>query len=562
MPAPNRRNNFMTFIHSVITRVRDSFDSVISRLRRYGWKKNAVGAVIVLAVVFGLGSVLTGAPESAVPESQARLVEVKTIAELSSDQPTLALVGTVSSKSEATVRAEKSGQVVSVNRQLGDSVSAGTVVASIENASESAAVLSAQGSVDAAQASLAKISGGSRTEQKVILETSLDTARTGAASARSTAVNTLLAAYSTVDSSIRATGDSMFSNPESFSPQFKTTGPDSQLTILINNARISMTPILERQAQVGKSVSVNTDLATELTTTEGEVRAARAFFDQIIRALNAAIPSATVTATDIATFQANAIAARAALNGSLTAITSAKGGLLSTEQAVTIAGKNLEQGVTGGQPEDVAGAQAGLKQAQGALAAARANLEKTYVRAPISGTINSFSLKRGDYVQQTTPVLTVANNGALEIVAYVTENDARDIAAGSRVSIEEGVTGVITRVAPALDPVTKKIEVRIGVSGGAAQLTNGQSVSIEVARANARIASKISKITVPIAAIKIGADKTVVFTVNEAGMLVAHEVVVGSLLGDRVVITEGASADMAIVTDARGLREGQTVVTE
>lgn len=552
----------MKFIPTLITSLRNSLDVVIARLKRYGWKKNAIGAVLVLAVVFGLNALLGGAPEATESVSAGRLVEVKTIAELSSDQPTLSLVGTVSSKSEATVRAEKSGQVISVNRQLGDSVAAGTVVAAIENASESAAVLSAQGSVDAAQASLAKISGGSRTEQKAILQTTLETSQTGFASAQSGAVNTLLSAYSSVDSAVRGTGDSMFSNPDSTNPFFNISNPDSQLTISINNARLAMRPILERQAVSGKNVSVNSDHIAELNVTEGEVRTARAFFDQIVRALNAAIPSASITSADIAAYQASAIAARSALNASLSAITSAKENLTAKEQAIAIAQKNLEQGVTGGQPEDVAGGQAGLKQAQGALAAARANLEKTYIRAPISGTINSFSLKRGDYVQQTTPVLTVANNGALEVVAYVTENDAKDISVGSKVNIEDGVTGVITRVAPALDPVTKKIEVRIGVSSGSASLVNGQSVSIEVARANARIASKISTISVPISAIKIGADRTIVFTVGANNALVAHEVVVGSLLGDRVVITSGATADMAIVTDARGLREGQVVTTE
>ncbi len=547
---------------SPFSRIRRFFDGILARLRRYGWKKNALGAVLILAVVFGLNTFLGGAEEPAEQTAATRTVEVKTIAELSSDQPTLSIVGIVQSKSEATVRAEKSGQIVSVNRALGDSVAAGTVVASIENASESAAVLSAQGSVEAAQASLAKISGGTRLEQQAILQASVETAQTGFASAQSNAVNTILSAFSSVDSAVRSTGDAMFINGDKSNPSFTVSNPDSQLTININNSRLSMGPILDRQQAVGRTISVNSDLVTELNNTESDVRAARAFFDLIIRSLNAAVPSANVSAATISSYQASAIAARASLNASLSAITAAKENLAAKEQGITIAQKNQEQGVTGGQPEDVAGAQAGLKQAQGALAAARANLEKTYIRAPISGTINSFSLKRGDYVQMTSPVLTVANNGALEIIAYVTENDAKDIAVGSKVEIEETVSGVVTRVAPALDPVTKKIEVRIGVSTNAAELVNGQSVSIAVTRANARIASKISKITVPIAAIKIGADKTVVFTVDAENKLVAHEVVVGSLLGDRVILNEGATADMAIVTDARGLREGQVVSTE
>lgn len=549
-------------MRSFVSGIRRSFDSLLSRLRRYGWKKNAIGAVLILAVVFGASTLFGKGADEIVPENAARLVEVKSIAELSSDQPTLSIVGVVQSTSEATVRAEKSGQVVSVNRSLGDNVAAGTIVASIENASENAAVLSAQGSVDAATAALAKVSGGSRDEQKAILQASLETSQSGYVSAQSTAVNTLLSAYSSVDSAVRATGDSMFTTPDSSNPQFIISNPDSQLTISINNTRLAMNAILAREAQVSTTLSPASDLNIELDKAEADVRDARAFFDQILRALNAAIPNSSASATQIAAFQVSANASRASLNATLSAISGAKENLAAKNQAITIAQKNLEQGVTGGAPEDVAGAQAGLKQAQGALASARANLEKSYIRAPISGTINSFSLKRGDYVQQTAPVLTVANNGALEIISYVTENDAKDVAAGSKVTIEDNVTGIVTRVAPALDPITKKIEVRIGVSGNAAALVNGQSVIINITRANATIASKISKITVPISAIKIGSDKTVVFTLDAENKLVAHEITVGALLGERVVIASGVTTDMEIVTDARGLREGQVVTTQ
>lgn len=546
----------------MLSRIQNTFDALLRRLKRYGWKKNSTALVLVLAIVFSVGMLTSKDAPATEAAVAGRFVDLKSIAELSSNQPTLSLVGIVQSISEATVRAEKSGQVVSVNRSLGDSVAAGTVVASIENASESAAVLSAQGSVDAAQAALAKVSGGTREEQKAILQASVETSQSGYVSAQSGAVNALLSAYSAVDGAIRGSADSMFSNPESFTPQFNIQNPDSQLTTNINNTRIAMGPILTREATVSKTISISADLVTELDKTETEIRTVREFLDQIIRALNAAIPSQSVSASTIVSFQTSATAARASLNGTLSSISAAKENLAAKKQGITIAEKSLEQGVTGGQPEDIAAAQAGLKQAQGGLAAARANLEKSYIRAPISGTINSFSVKRGDYVQQTSPVLTVANNGALEIIAYVTENDAKDVAVGSKVTIEEGVTGVITRVAPALDPVTKKIEVRIGVSNGDASLVNGQSVSIAVTRANARIDSKISKISVPIAAIKIGSDRTVVFTVDAEMKLVANDVVVGSLLGDRVVITEGATTDMVIVTDARGLREGQVVTTK
>ena len=198
---------------------------------------------------------------------------------------------------------------------------------------------------------------------------------------------------------------------------------------------------------------------------------------------------------------------------------------------------------------------AAVKQAQGGLAAARANLEKSIIRAPISGTVNSFSLKRGDYVQMTSPVLTVANNSSLEVVTYISENDAREVSVAQPVTIEQA-SGVVTRIAPALDPVTKKIEVRIGVNNPKG-LINGQSVLVSIVRTRA-VSGGTDRITIPIAAVKVEAERTTVFTMN-VDVLVAHEVTLGALLGERVVISGGLTPDMRIVVDARGLREGEKV---
>ena len=52
---------------------------------------------------------------------------------------------------------------------------------------------------------------------------------------------------------------------------------------------------------------------------------------------------------------------------------------------------------------------------------------------------------------------------------------------------------------------------------------------------------------------------SVVFTVSTSSTLVAHSVVQGTLLGDQIVISEGLTPDMRIVTDARGLKEGVEV---
>ncbi len=513
-------------------------------------KKQKITAGIGLAVVIVAIMFLHGGSDPIAESAKAsRAVEVRSVAELASQSAPLTVVGSVSSVSEASVRAETSGQVTRVNRALGDSVSAGTIIVEIEASSQRAALLQAQGAVDAAKASLAKVQSGTRPEQLGILQSSLEGAKSGA-------VNTLLAAYSAVDNAISGGVDAMFDNARGSRPNFVVTVPDSQLIVSIEDGRIAMNTLLQRQEAAASTVSAGADLLGELTRTEAELRSVRGFLDSIITGLNKAIATISVPTATISGYQATAVAARGSVNASLASISAAR-------QALQTAQKNMEQGVSGPVDEDVAASNAALKQAEGTYAAALANLEKALVRAPISGTINSLSIKRGDYLSQSTPVVTIANNGALEVVAYVTEQDMRHIKAGDKVSLEEGAEGVVTRIAPALDPVTKKIEVRIGVTGSGKNLVNGQSISVTFQRRGVAVgAVDTSRLSIPISAIKVGSDESNVFTVSAEGTLEAHPVVLGELLGERVIVSTGLTPEMMIVTDARGLRAGQQVSTK
>lgn len=522
--------------------------SRIGEAKKYLHRRTLIGLLVAAVIVAGIGTFMRGGGSEGAPTAASRVVEVKSVAELASQSSSLAVVGTVNSVSEASVRAETSGQVTRVYRSLGDNVAAGSIVVELEAASQRAALLQAQGSVDAAKAALAKVQSGTRPEQIAILQSGFEGAKSGA-------VNTLLSAYAAVDNAVRGGVDAMFENPDSTAANFVVSTSDSQLALSIVNTRTSLGTIFSRHSAASQSLSPAADLLSELARTETELRTVRDFLDSIIAGLNRSIATITVPASTIAGYQATAAAARTSVNSSLAAISVAR-------QALQAADKNMEQGVSGPVTEDVAAAKAALTQAEGGYAAAQANLEKSLVRAPISGTINSLSIKRGDYVTQSSPVLTVANNGALEVVAYVTEQDLRHIKAGDRVGLEDGAEGVVTRVAPAIDPVTKKIEVRIGVSGRADSLVNGQSVTVTFTRSGVAVGSvDTSRLSIPISAIKVGSDESTVFTVNVEGKLESHVVVLGDLLGERVVVREGLTPEMEIVTDARGLRAGQEVTT-
>lgn len=529
-------------INRILYRARAIITAFWKRLRKslknLGWKKGSILTIAGLVILLGGSSYLRSSGTSDIaPQDTTRSVTLASVSELSQEGTSFSVGGVIQSQTEATVRAEKSGKVTAVYYGLGDFVTAGAIVAELENASERAALLQAQGSLEAATAS-AQVS------------------QTTLAAAKGVAVNTLLSAYAATDNAVHADIDLMFSNPESSSRQFNVESINSQAKIDTLNKRGLVIPILSRQQARSTTLSTSDDLVAELKKTEGELRVIRDFLDTIITTLNASIVTDSVTEATIATYKATATAARTTITSSLSAVVSAT-------QTLDTAQQN-----TGDNSSAASASSAALTQAQGALAAARANLERTIIRAPISGTLNSLALDQGNFIQAASPVLTVANNRALEAIAYITAQDISRIAVGGKATLEGSVTGIITRIAPAIDPLTKKIEVHIGLPTQAglpfvSKLVNGQSVVIAFEKA-AITSTKPLKgpITIPIAALKIGSENIVVFTVDTEQTLIPHEIELGTLLGDRVEIKSGLTSDMRIVTDARGLQAGEKVIVK
>jgi RND family efflux transporter MFP subunit len=226
-----------------------------------------------------------------------------------------------------------------------------------------------------------------------------------------------------------------------------------------------------------------------------------------------------------------------------------------------LASEEIAGRTTGDKSPKTASADASVKTAQGAYLAALARLEKTIVRSPITGTLNSLTIETGDYVTPSAQVAVVGNNSALEVETYITSEDSVRIKVSDSVKINKNISGVVTRVASAVDPVTKKIQVRIGIVDENSNLVNGQSVRVEISNTNKNMLSSVTptQVKIPLSAVKITPRETYVFTLSASNTLLSVPVELGALLGDDVEILGGLTGDMQIVKDARGLKSGEMV---
>lgn len=467
-----------------------------------------VFAIVLITLVMLLGS---GKKESA--SETLRFVTLRSVGELSGGTASGTMFGVIRSVSEATVLAETSGSVTAVHTALGSYVGAGAILAELENASERATVLQAEGVYDAAVAARDAVS---------LSQTEL--------SAEATYRN----AFATLDDTLETDVDAFFSGTAS-TPNLNIDGGGFQSQIVRDRARINEAMTTWRYALANASSETPETLLTSASAVTKQVAQ---FLNDLAQVANR--PSSRATSTQLS----GLATARSTVNTLTSTLESAK----STYRSGSVGAS--------------ASADATLKQALGALRGAQATLEKTRFRAPIAGTVNFLPLRVGDFVTQNMHVATIAQNQTLEAVAYVSEDTRTTLEVGAPVIVEGTYAGLITAIAPALDPVTKQIEIRIAITNPPETLVNGSSVKITLPDVT-NVTTETGPLSLPLTSVKLRADDRVVFGINEEGRLVAYTVTTGAVHGDRIEITNELSRALSIVTDARGLSEGQRVsVTE
>ncbi len=477
------------------------------------------GLVLVLsAVVFAIRG--TDKPTENITATLPS-VTLETVGNFGS-QSTFSVVGTVRAVSEAKLQAEAGGRITAVNVKIGDYVNAGTILGSIENSSEQARLLQAEGAYESART--ASLQGG----------VSLDEAKVNVR-------NTYRDSFSTVDNIVSNLTDDFFQNPNSNirgfrlgekgnATEFNKTRGEIQtiLTTWRDNISNNYTGISEDEmlSQAESGVTLISNFTSELSSIIADYDADTAF-----------------TEADLTSYKSRLAGARATLDGTLSSISG-------TRQV-------YEQAILNGSSDTSSQSSAGLKSALGALRSAQVSYEKTLVRTPISGVVNALNMTTGEFISMGQPAAIVANNGSLEISTALGEKDLARVHIGDTVQINNSVAGTITQIAPAIDPVTGKSEVKISVADASA-LKNGSTVTVAFTHTN-DTKTVAKDIVVPLKSLKMLASGSVAFGVNESNKLVAYPVVLGTIFGDSVQIREGLTLETEIVTDARGLKEGDEV---
>jgi multidrug resistance efflux pump len=512
------------------------------------WAQGAIGLVLIVVIIGGI--VLIHGNGTVADSTSLRTVTLEKVSDFGGSDNGVDVIGSVRSVTQADILAQSAGTVTAVNSTLGASVPAGYVIASLDNAAQSAAVLQAEGGYEAAVAA------------KNAAELQTGNAGTSFTEAQTAARNTYESTYSSLDSALQNDIDTLFGAPTPIGPQLEISDPISGTDL-----------IRQRQAITNMMLTWQGTLATDDTVDpETLLNNAQTNLNMVVPFITELSTAAHANGSNATQAQLTALAAgSSAINGLVSGLSAERDAYNAKLTAAQVA-----QTQTGSSNTDVASADANVTEALGGLRAAQAAYEKTVIRAPIGGTVNYLPIHVGDSVSLNQKVATVARNNALEVVMYLSQGDSNRVAVGDTVTMTSGNSadtgttykGIVTTISPALDPVTKQIEVDVAVNDGS-DLVNGESVQVALpsitaavpaAQTTATTTPATASIQLPLTAVKLLPNEQDVFSVDATGHLVAHQVQIGNVLGDLIQITTPLDPELEIVTDARGLSAGDMVL--
>ncbi len=215
-----------------------------------------------------------------------------------------------------------------------------------------------------------------------------------------------------------------------------------------------------------------------------------------------------------------------------TALKDQETSLKSAQYQVSTARANLEELYASATASQLLSAQVSLEQARIAHRQAQIDLENATLRAPIAGTVMTVDAAVGEQVG-TGAIITLADMDAPLLELWVEEADMAAAQVGNRIHVvfdalpDLTFSGQIVRVDPALVTVSNISAVQawatLDLSGNGTRLLSGMAAQVEVVQAEAS-----NVLLVPLEALRdLGDGQYAVFVVRTDGSLEMRPVEVG-----------------------------------
>lgn len=221
--------------------------------------------------------------------------------------------------------------------------------------------------------------------------------------------------------------------------------------------------------------------------------------------------------------------------------------------------ERLQRGNSRPQGSDIRLAEARLRQARGALGAARERLARTVITAPGEGTVISRKVEVGDVVQPGQTLLVLSRNGRTRITAQVDEKNLALLRGGQPAVVsadaypDKTFPARLATVVPAVDPLRGTFEARCDVAEPPSYLVPDMTVSVEI-----EVARHPQVLTIPTEAVRDPSSTPWVLVVRN-GRTVRQGITLGIHGSGSSEVLSGLSQGEMVLPAASKLGAGERV---
>jgi len=200
-------------------------------------------------------------------------------------------------------------------------------------------------------------------------------------------------------------------------------------------------------------------------------------------------------------------------------------------------------------------ARTGFEQAQGGVAAAKAELGYAKIAAPFAGVVTARLADPGDLAAPGQPVLVVEDEGPREIVVALPERLVLAVSRGDSIDVEIGsdarvIPARVRAVIPSAEPGTRTVEVRL--EAREQLVTNVAAVArIPV------VADDDSTISVPMESVLERGQLVGVFVFAPDSTVRLRWVRLGRVTEGRVEVVSGLRSDDLVARDPAAVKDGE-----
>jgi len=347
----------------------------------------------------------------------------------------VSVTGTVVPVQNIDLAFSEGGRINHIYVGVGDKVTEGETLLTLDNSDLSAQVAQAEANVATQQANLANLEQGTRPEQIQVQRAAVAKAQQDLQNDYAGIFDILNDAYAKADDAVHNQTGPFFTNGDTPSPQLTFQISDPQVQVNVVNLRVQATNELNKwKAELAPlaSDSATGTLLAALDQGQAHLSVIRSYLGSALDAVNS---NSNLSDATVATYRANINVGRTNVNNSYTALSDQEQAIASQSITVQQANDQLTLDLAGSTSDQIAAQEAQVAQAKANASYAESLLAKTVLRAPFSGTVTKMNLVKGDVVAANDPAVSLIGSGKFEIEAYVAESDIAKVAIGDTATV-------------------------------------------------------------------------------------------------------------------------------